>query len=173
MKENLFAFINSARVKDAVRYFMEEAYFDKEASRIVATDGKRLHYADLDAASIKAFGFDLAGYYALDEKRNTAQYLEKLSNEAQFPNYKKVIPSYSPSGKATLLDLSNAIENIPVFYAREGIATNYNWLKDLAKGSSLWRFALDPIDPKRRAIHFIADGNKALHAVIMPIRIEQ
>jgi DNA polymerase III sliding clamp (beta) subunit (PCNA family) len=170
MKTNILAFLNAARSKDETRYFMIEAYFDAEAKRLAATDGQRLHFRDLSDGEIAAYGLDASGFVALDEKRNIITYV-KL--DGQFPNYMRVIPDYAPNmddDKAPSLDTRDFDRSAPQFLVRESIVFNLAYLRDLKKGSEKWRCAFDPHDKKRRAVHFIAESNSALHAVIMPIR---
>lgn len=170
MKTNPFAFINAARSKDKTRYFMVEAYFDAEHKRLAATDGKRLHFLDLDSELISTLGLVASGYVALDEKRMTVSYV-KLNG--QFPNYVRVIPEYAPdmnNKKAPSLDTRDLDISAPYFLVRESIVLNLAYLRDLKKGADKWRFAFDPIDKKRRAVHFIAESNYVLHAIIMPMK---
>jgi hypothetical protein len=170
MKTNNFAFLNAARSKDETRYFMHEAYFDAEHKRLVATDGRRLHFLDLNDAEITAYGLVDSGYVALDDKRMTVSYI-KL--DGQFPNYWRVIPDYAPNmddAKAPSLDTRDLDQSAPQFLVRESVVLNLAYLRDLKKGSEKWRFAFDPHDKKRRAVHFVAESNYALHAVIMPMQ---
>lgn len=170
MKTNVFAFLNAARSKDQTRYFMSEVYFDAKENRLAATDGCRLHFLDLSDDAIAAYGLVASGYVALDEKRNIITYV-KL--DGQFPNYTRVIPEYAPNmddDKAPSLDTRDLDISAPQFLVRESIVLNLAYLRDLKKGAEKWRFAFDPHDKESRAVHFIAESNPALHAVIMPMQ---
>jgi hypothetical protein len=149
---------------------MHEVYFDAEAKRLVTTDGRRMHFLDLSDDAIEAYGLVASGYVALDEKRTTISYL-KL--DVQFPDYMRVIPDYAPDmddDKAPSLDTRDFDPSAPQFLVRESIVLNLAYLRDLKKGSEKWRCAFDPHDKKSRAVHFIAESNSALHAIIMPMQ---
>jgi len=169
MKTNAFAFLNAARSKDKTRYFMNEAYYDAEHKRLVATDGRRLHFLDLGEAEIKAYGLAASGYVALDEKRKAVSYIKV---DGQFPNYVHVIPDYAPNmddDKTPSLDTRDLDREAPIFLVRESVVLNLASLHDLKKGAEKWRFAFDPNDKKRRAVHFIAESDTDIHAIIMPM----
>lgn len=169
MKTNAFAFINSARSKDATRYFITEVYFDSEARRIVATDGYRLHFIELSEAEITAYGLIDSGYVALDEKRNTITYIKI---DGQFPNYERVIPEYAPDMEKEnmpTLDTHDLDATAPKFLVREKIVINLAFLRDLKKGAEKWRSAFNSSDKANRAVHFISEIDNRLHAIIMPM----
>jgi hypothetical protein len=166
MKPNLFKFINSAISDDETRYAMCQAYYDEPLRRLVATNGHALHYTDLTQSQAEAFGLKESGYHVLDNKSGFAL---PHPLQAQFPNYTKVIPEYAPDDNSPSVKMDDPAHWCSVFCAHTRVAISYEYFKELEKGATEWRYALDPVNPQTKAVHFISKADTSIHAVIMPI----
>ena len=170
---NTLAFIASAIATDPTRYFMCDAYFDKENSRLVATDGLRLHFWDMSEGEIHAYNLQdvpESTYVKILVKDNK---ILPFKLEAQYPNYKRVIPEYDkqPENKCILLDGKHAKDmEITRFCARTGIAINYKYMADIAGKN--WQYEVASFEPEKKAVKFF-DPKSRLTAIIMPFRIEE
>lgn len=101
-KNPVMSFIDAARCDDPMRPFMLSPYWDHEAARVVSTDGKRLHYWQLNKYHadygffIEDLGLPLDRSMYLQAVPDLGKYIEKKV-DAQFPNYERVIPDYMPT----------------------------------------------------------------------------
>ena len=185
----IMSFIEAARCTDETRYFMLDPYWDHEAARVVATDGRRLHYWQLNKNApdygefIEAWGLPLDRSMYLQAVPDLGKYVEKKV-DAQFPNYAKVIPGYMPTeeawkGKANINDIAfnnptkkGRAFGVPEFILASKCLISLPYLLDLEGWDWIWATASET--PASRAVAFRAiEGvpgpeGSSLHAVIMP-----
>lgn len=86
-------------------------YFDEKEKRIVATDGHRMHYADLDDDSVGAMGAAgmVEGTYSVIANTKNEIILEK--NDSPFPNYKAILPDITTAVHTDELNVSDTLFN--------------------------------------------------------------
>lgn len=86
-------------------------YFDEKAKRIVATDGHRMHYADLDDDSMAVvMGAGMVeGTYKIIASTKNEIILEK--DDATFPNYKAILPDITAAVHTAELKVSDTLFN--------------------------------------------------------------
>ena len=190
-KNPVMSFIEAARCDDPTRYFMADPYWDHEAGRVVATDGRRLHYWQLNKFSpdygefIEAWGLPADRSMYLQAVPELGKYIDKKL-DAQFPNYSKVIPDYMPTekiwkGEANIDDTTfknptkkGRAFGVPDFLLASRCPISLPYLLDLEGWDWVWASA--PEKPASHAVAFRASGGKdvpgpagsSLHAVIMP-----
>ena len=181
----VMSFIDAARCDDPTRYFMLDPYWDHEAARVVATDGRRLHYWQLNKSApdygefIEAWGLPLDRSMYLQAVPDLGKYVEKKV-DAQFPAYAKVIPDYMPTdaglkavGKldsrreedqAALraVTFKNPTKNgrafgVPTFLLASQCPISLPYLLDLEGWDWIWATASET--PASRAVAFRALGN--------------
>jgi hypothetical protein len=182
------SFILAATSDDETRYFMCKPYFDHAEKRLVATDGRRMHYWNLSASDLDVLGLEgveSSTYVEIDPKSHTVAVNSKLTKEATFPNYVKVIPEYLGKGEGIELDLSGkAVDcretGIPLFCVRNRMALNFRYMADCL--GLKWTAFPSPAEPSSKALAMMEssalgeDGidraKSHLVAVIMPMAID-
>ena len=150
--KNDYDWVSLAMGKNDVRYYLNHIYCD--GSRIMATDGHRLHIID-NYLNLEP------GFY----DKNKA----KIEVDASFPDVDRVIPSkYGkniPFSNLEIADYQYEGKNTPIYKIND-IAVNAEYKKKAALGFK------DPIIYYKNSHYavYIKDGAKT--AVIMPIRIK-
>ena len=91
--ETATRFIAAAVSRDATRYFMTSAYFDAAARALVATDGRRMHIVYLSEYECSAAGLTTDTYVTFIKQ---APFIAPVKIDAQFPNWRKVLPDAAP-----------------------------------------------------------------------------
>ena len=187
----VMSFIDAARCDDPTRYFMLDPYWDHETARVVATDGRRLHYWQLNKSApdygefIEAWGLPGDRSMYLQAVPDLGKYIEKKV-DAQFPNYAKVIPDYMPTeeawkGKANIdnITFKNPTKKgrafgVPEFLLASKCPISLPYLLDLEGWDWIWATAPEAAPNHAVAFRVVGDvgvpGPKgsSLHAVIMP-----
>jgi hypothetical protein len=150
---------------------------DSEYSTIIATDGRRLHMAQIEQKIP-------AGYYNIMTKRDTITFQESvnLPDEFHYPNYQKVIPADKDLTKVCDLDLNetsltkNIVKTGTIsrqfakIVKRAEQVMNIRYLDDLSKRT--WELYISK-DATHPVLCFKTDDEKKILAVVMPMNIDE
>lgn len=103
-------FIAKAQSDDETRYFMNFIYC--EDSKLIATDGRRLHMMELSEGEMEFHGFKPDTFYRFLKGTKTVCWLAEIDNSVEnmvFPNYKRVIPDKEDTVKTKFVNKSNKL----------------------------------------------------------------
>lgn len=165
-------FVLKAKSSDETRPFMCVLHVErtKSGSRLVATDGRRLHVAEI--------GTKLeSGEYDVIIAKNSV-ILKENSAGLQFPNWKRVVPEKTIDKGTINLEKSGLGKNdskaaemsiaFGKFLEKTGEIVNLRYLEDLPKAE--WSLLCQ--SEKRRAVMLKrGDRGKESYAVIMPLDV--
>jgi hypothetical protein len=168
------AFVIKAICKDNTRYFMCVLHVEqtKTGSRLVGTDGHRLHVADISQKIA-------SGNYKVTANKEAIG-LSLAEDDFEFPNWTRVVPDNTE--QKVIIDLDKAgfgkdqkqTENMAValsaFMQKTGETVNLRFLDDLPKKE----WAVCTQKEKGKAMIFRERGfENSVFAVMMPISPEQ
>lgn len=122
--------VAAARSNDETRYVLNHILVEREdlITRIVATDGRRLHVHTYDAG---LFDSDIcddmleAGLYEFIAKTKSALVVAKAEDTSlSYPNWRQVVPDYSPEHSAMVTD-----QTVGIFSAKTGVLLAVDFIR--------------------------------------------
>ena len=151
-------FVIRAKSKDSTRYALNFVKIEK--GRFVATDGRRLHIADIE------HGFE-PGMYKVISCKKTGVVLLTADDPGIFPKYEDIIPDHKTSFKVgSHFGVVPASCSVAFGLAKQDIMVNPDYLADAADGESWQVYCGDP----DRAVLLVSDNKKA---VLMPVNHDE
>lgn len=150
-------FVIRARSKESTRYALN--FVKVEKGRFIATDGRRLHIAEIDHS------YEPGMYEVITCKINSVVLL-KADDPGRFPEYDDIVPDHK-----TYFEVSNS-GSIPVScvvafgLAKKDIMTNPKFMADAADGEA-WKVYFGEPD---RPVMLVSGCKKA---VVMPVNADK
>ena len=122
--------VSTARSDDETRYVLQHILVEREGllTRLVATDGKRLHLHEYDAG---LFEDDICedmlepGLYELVAKSKSALVVARCEDDSlRYPHWRQVIPDYSPQHSAMV-----TAQTVGIFSAKTGVLLAVDYIQ--------------------------------------------
>jgi len=148
--------------------------FDENEKRLVATDGHRMHYADLDddsMAAIAGAGMENGTYNIIASTKNEI-ILEKT--DVHFPNYKEIIPNIAMAKCISEFDTNERFFNVNLLKMLYGFPEKTYFDLDFFRGlivKNNWTVYGVYWFDKESAIMFQSKESPKLNCLMMPLNV--